>query len=763
MYDKSAISKLSFFVTNHPWWVLLLLVPILFGLSAGIINLGFKNDYRAYFSKDNPQLLAFESIQATYSKSDNILFIVEPVHGNVFNPKVLDAIQQLTKEAWQLPFSSRVDSVTNFQHTVAKGDELIVADLVANPASLTDSELQTIKQAALNEPLLVNRLISNTGHVAGVNVTLQLPEKDPMESIEAAKQARALATSIEARHPGIKLQLTGIVMMSNAFAESAMSDNVRLVPIMYGIILLVSTLSLRSVTAVIGVVLLIVFSMTSAIGIFGWFGMYLTPTSAVAPTVILTIAVADSIHLLAGMLNGMRNGHEKKQAIRDSLEANFQPILLTNLTTLVGFLTMNFSDAPPFRDLGNIAALGVLTACMLTVSFLPALMMVLPVRVKLRKVTRISVLGRLSLFVIRHRFALISINTVIVILFTYFASFNELDDDFVKYFDKTVEFRRATDFFSENMGGLDTIEFSVQGKQEGAVNDPVFLQHMEEFSIWLRQQPEVKHINSVLDTLKRLNKSMHGDDPAWYQLPGQRELAAQYLLMYEMSLPYGLDLNDQLNVDKSGMRVIVTLNRVTSNQLLDVESRVNAWLHQHMPDIKVEVASTALMFAHIGKRNTGNMILGSSFELAVISIILITAFRSLRLGLISLIPNLVPAGIAFGIWGLIDGRVGLGLSVVASITFGIVIDDTIHFISKYRRGRTEKGLNSEEAILYASSSVGEAIWMTSSILVSGFVVLSFSHFAVNSGMGLLSAITITVALVMDLLFLPPLLMMLDKK
>lgn len=741
----------------------MLLVPILFGLSAGIINLGFKNDYRAYFSKDNPQLLAFESIQATYSKSDNILFIVEPVHGNVFNPKVLDAIQQLTKEAWQLPFSSRVDSVTNFQHTVAKGDELIVADLVANPASLTDSELQTIKQAALNEPLLVNRLISNTGHVAGVNVTLQLPEKDPMESIEAAKQARALATSIEARHPGIKLQLTGIVMMSNAFAESAMSDNVRLVPIMYGIILLVSTLSLRSVTAVIGVVLLIVFSMTSAIGIFGWFGMYLTPTSAVAPTVILTIAVADSIHLLAGMLNGMRNGHEKKQAIRDSLEANFQPILLTNLTTLVGFLTMNFSDAPPFRDLGNIAALGVLTACMLTVSFLPALMMVLPVRVKLRKVTRISVLGRLSLFVIRHRFALISINTVIVILFTYFASFNELDDDFVKYFDKTVEFRRATDFFSENMGGLDTIEFSVQGKQEGAVNDPVFLQHMEEFSIWLRQQPEVKHINSVLDTLKRLNKSMHGDDPAWYQLPGQRELAAQYLLMYEMSLPYGLDLNDQLNVDKSGMRVIVTLNRVTSNQLLDVESRVNAWLHQHMPDIKVEVASTALMFAHIGKRNTGNMILGSSFELAVISIILITAFRSLRLGLISLIPNLVPAGIAFGIWGLIDGRVGLGLSVVASITFGIVIDDTIHFISKYRRGRTEKGLNSEEAILYASSSVGEAIWMTSSILVSGFVVLSFSHFAVNSGMGLLSAITITVALVMDLLFLPPLLMMLDKK
>lgn len=763
MNSKSAISQLGSIVINRPWWTLLLTLPILFGLSAGMKNLGFKNDYRVYFSKENPQLLAFEAIQATYSKSDNILFVVEAVEGDVFNPKTLQAIQQLTHEAWQLPFTRRVDSITNFQHTVAKEDELIVADLVLKPTSLTDVELQTIKQVALNEPLLVNRLISKTGHVSGVNVTLQLPEKDPMETLVAAKKARALAAKIEAHYPGIKLRLTGIAMMNNAFAESAMSDNVRLVPIMYGIIIWVSALSLRSITAVMSVVMLIVFSMTSAIGVFGWFGGFLTPTSAIAPTVILTIAVADSIHLLATMLNGMRNGHDKKQAIQDSLEANFQPIILTNLTTLIGFLTMNFSDAPPFRDLGNIAAMGVLVACLLTISFLPALMTILPVRVKLKNTPRVSTLGRLSLFVIRHRKALLLVNTAIAILFTYFASFNVLDDDFVEYFDKTIEFRQATDFFNKNMGGLDTIELSIQGKEEGVINDPVFLQQIEQFSIWLRSQPEVKHISSMTDTFKRLNKNMHGDDPAWYKLPEQRDLAAQYLLMYEMSLPYGLDLNDQLNVDKSGMRMVVTLNRVTSNQMLDVESRVNTWLHQHMQGIQVDVASTGLMFAHIGKRNTSNMILGSSFELAVISIVLITAFRSLRLGLISLIPNLVPAGIAFGIWSLIDGRVGLGLSVVASITFGIVIDDTIHFISKYRRGRIEKGLNSQDAVFYASSSVGEALWMTSLILVSGFIVLSRSHFSVNAGMGLLSAITITVALVMDLLFLPPLLMMLDKK
>jgi predicted RND superfamily exporter protein len=763
MQNNPPVSQLGRFVTHHPWWIILLTVAIIFASSAGIKNLNFNNNYRAYFSAENPQLLAFEAVQKTYSKSDNVLFIVKPADGDVFNPNVLQAIKQLTKAAWQLPFSSRVDSITNFQHTVAKDDELIVTDLVSDPALLTKDQILTIKQTALNEPLLVNRLISKTGHVSGVNVTLQLPDKNPMEVVDVATKARKMTSEIEATFPGIKVYLTGVVMMNNAFVESALNDNKTIMPIMYGIVIIVAFLSLRSMTAVLSVVLLIVFSITSALGVFSWFDGLITPPSAVSPTIILTIAVADSIHLLATMLHNMRMGHEKKQAIQESLRTNLQPILLTNLTTMVGFLTMNFSDAPPLRDLGNIAALGVAFACILTISFLPAIMTLLPVRVKPKDDKGTSVMNRLALFVIRHRKALLVTNALFAVVLTCFASKNELNDDFVKYFDETVEFRQATDFLNKNMGGIYTIEFSIHANEEGGINEPVFLQKIEQFSTWLKLQPEVINVSTITDTFKRLNKNMHGDDPAWYKLPDRRDLAAQYLLMYEMSLPYGLDLNNQINVDKSGTRVIATLDRNSSNQMLEVESRINGWLHQNMPETKTEAASPGLMFAHIGKRNTSNMILGSSFELALISFILIVAFRSLRLGLISLIPNLVPAGVAFGIWGLIDGQIGLGISVVASITFGIILDDTIHFISKYRLGRIELGLNSQDAVYYASSSVGEALWMTSIILVSGFIVLSFSHFTVNSGMGLLSAITISIALFMDLLFLPPLLMSLDKK
>jgi predicted RND superfamily exporter protein len=256
---------------------------------------------------------------------------------------------------------------------------------------------------------------------------------------------------------------------------------------------------------------------------------------------------------------------------------------------------------------------------------------------------------------------------------------------------------------------------------------------------------------------------MHADNEQWYKLPDSRELAAQYLLLYEMSLPYGLDLNDQINIDKSGVRIIASMNPMSSNKIMEKETRANNWMKEYMKDYKVEQASATLMFAHIGKRNIAQMLIGSLLAFVLISTLLMFAFKSIKLGLISLIPNLLPAGVAFGVWALIDGRIGLGLSVVTGLTLGIVVDDTVHFISKYRRARVEKGMSSEDAVRYAFSTVGVALWITSLVLVSGFLVLSLSHFVMNGEMGLLTAITIAVALFLDLLFLPPLLMSLEKK
>jgi hypothetical protein len=254
---------------------------------------------------------------------------------------------------------------------------------------------------------------------------------------------------------------------------------------------------------------------------------------------------------------------------------------------------------------------------------------------------------------------------------------------------------------------------------------------------------------------------MHADDSSWYKLPDSRNLAAQYLLLYEMSLPFGLDLNNQIDIDKKSTRITVTLKTLSTKQVLDVEERIDQWMTDNIPELKTTGASPTIMFAHIGMKNIISMLSGTTAALILISIILVFALGSWRYGLLSLIPNLIPAGMAFGIWAIINGEIGLALSVVTAMTLGIVVDDTIHFLSKYLRARREKGLNAEDAVRYAFSTVGVALWVTSVALVAGFLVLATSSFQLNSGMGLLTAIVIALALIVDFLLLPPLLIKLD--
>lgn len=761
--DKTQYLKLGRYLLGYPWLVVSITLCVVLFASIGITGFKFNNDYRVFFSQDNPNLQAFAAIQNTFNKSDNILFVIQSDKKDIFNKDTLMAISQLTKAAWQLPYSSRVDSITNFQHTIAENDEFIIKDLVKDTDILNNDTIDVIKKIALNEPALVNHFISKSGSVATVNVTVQLPDSNLLETIDLVTEARNIVGDIEAIYPDLKLYLNGIVILNNALYESAVYDSKTLVPIILVIVIMVAFVCLRSITVVFGVLLVIVFSIFPALGLFSWFDGQFTSTSSACPVIILTVAVADSIHFLVTMLKNMREGSSKKKAIQLSLDANLQPILLTNSTTMLGFLTMNFSDSPPIRELGNLSALGVLFACILTISFLPALMAILPIKMKQKKDTKLLFIGRLTPFVIRNYKFLFVANTLIAAIFLFFVSNNELNDDFAKYFDQTVEFRQGIDFLNKNMEGGNTIELSIHATEKGGINEPIFLEKIELFSTWLKKQPGIVSVKSITDTIKKLNRDMHNNDSFWYKIPENRNLVAQYLLMYEMSLPYGLGLDEQISMDKSAIRVFATLNKLDTNQLLEMESKINDWLFENLNGYKVEISSASLMFAHIAKSNATNMFVGTTLELSLISLILMITFRSVRLGLISLIPNLVPVGIAFGIWGLIDGQVSMGISVVASICFGIVVDDTIHFMSKYHLGRSKLGLNRQESISYASRMVSESLWITTIILVSGFTVLSFSHFSVNSGLGILCAITISIALFMDLLFLPTLLILFDKK
>ena len=228
--------------------------------------------------------------------------------------------------------------------------------------------------------------------------------------------------------------------------------------------------------------------------------------------------------------------------------------MVTSLTTAIGFLALNFSDAPPFWHLGNVSAIGIVMAWILSVTFLPAMMSFMPVRApKPATGGGESAMARFADFVVSHHKKLFyGIGALGVVLVAGVPRI-EFNDQWTEYFDTSIEFRGDSDYTTQFFGFY-PIEFSVQANGEGGVSDPEFLEKLDAFTEFLRAQPNVTHVYSLADIMKRLNKNLHGDDESWHRLPDDRELSAQYLLLYELSLPYGLDLNDRVNIDKSATR-----------------------------------------------------------------------------------------------------------------------------------------------------------------------------------------------------------------
>ncbi|WP_444928706.1 RND family transporter [Microbulbifer sp. SSSA002] len=754
------VSRYADWLIRYRWLVAIGALLLAFFAVSGARFLGFNNDYRAFFSEANPQLQAYEQIQRTYTKNDNILFAVVPKDGNAFSNNALAAVEEMTEKSWLLPYALRVDSITNFQHTIAEEDDLLVQDLVENAGDLDAETLASIRAVALADPTLKERLVNSDGSVTGINITFQLPQKSMHETPEAAEAAQALMEEIEAKYD-VEIYATGIILLSNAFFEASQSDMSTLVPLMYLVIIAVVFLLVRSFSATFAALLVIVFSMAAGMGLAGFMGVKLTPPSASAPTIIMTLAVADSIHILVSLFAAMRRGLSKHDAIKESLQLNIGPVFLTSITTAIGFLSMNFSDAPPFHDLGNITATGVMVAFFLSVTLLPALMAILPAKSRASE----SKIGRsmdaLGDFVIRRQRPILLAGVLVSLALLAMIPNNEINDDFVGYFDESVEFRTDSDYINDNLSGIYQLIYSLESGDNNGVSNPEFLAKLERFTEWMQGQPGVRHVNTIGDTFKRLNKNLHADDPAYYRLPEDQELAAQYLLLYELSLPYGLDLNNQLNVAKSSTQIIVTLDNLKSKELKAVADAGSNWLEKNI-GVAAYGVGPAIMFANIAERNMEGMLVGTLVALVLISALIGIALRSVKLGFLSLIPNLLPAGLAFGLWGALVAEVNVAVTMVTGMALGIVVDDTVHFLSKYLRQR-RAGYNVEDGLRYAFSSVGVAIVVTSVILIAGFMVLAQSSFGMNSSMALLTAICILMALLADFLLLPILLIKLDAK
>lgn len=756
---------LGVWVVRHRWAVIVASLAVVGVLAAGIRDLRISNDTRVFFGEENPDYLALKALEHVYSREQSVFFILAPHDGNVFTRRTLTAVAELTDACWRVPYSTVVNSIINFQATRPEGDDLIVEDLVPDPCGLSDLDLQKVRQRALSETTLVDMLLSRTGHVTGVHVGFVAVEDRPPSTPEIARYVRDLAADFRSRYADIDFYVTGSVMIDDAFASASRRDLLTLAPVSMLVVTVLVGIALRSVWGTLAAVAVTVLSILAALGFIGWMHVSLNAVSVGAPALMLTLAVADNIHILTTMFHCVRQGLTKHQAVAMSLRMNFKAVFLTSITTILGFLTMNFSESPPLQDLGNLVGIGVTIDLFNSILLLPALIAVLPVTTK-RNGGRDSWvdMNRMADFVIRRRRLLLNSMLVAAAICSLGMLGIRLDDNFLMYFDDSFEFRRATDFMIANLRGWDVIEYSLDSGQTGGVVDPAYLETADRFAEWYRRQPKVVHVLTIVDTIKRLNRDMHGGDESFYRIPERRDLAAQYLLLYEMSLPAGRDLNSQIDIDKSASRFMVNFQSMTAEELRQMDRVAQQWLVENAPPVmRARGTGLSLAWSHITQRNIVAMLLGALCEVLTIAGIMFFVLRSLKFVILFLIPNLLPPVIAFGIWGVTKGQVGLALSVIVAMTLGIIVDDTIHFFVKYFRGRNEEGLSPEQAVRQAFETVGSAIGITTVVLIAGFLVMSVSHYRMNSEMGLMCALVIGLALAVDFFLSPTLLMKFDRR
>lgn len=761
LVDRIAVG-LADAVIHHRAWFLMSCLAITIVAGAGLAKLQVSTNYRAFFSAGNPDLVAFDAFEKTYTKNDNFLFVIKPKAGTVATSATMAVVETMTREAWQFPFATRVDSLTNYQHSHADGDDLVVEDLIKDAANLTDRQVAARVAIAVAEPLLRDRLISPDKTTTGINVTLQYPGKSLSEVTEATAAARNLADKIEQAHPDLRVALTGVSALNNAFAEATIADAMTLFPAMFLALVFVIWLIVRSIAGTVATLAIISLATITALGVAGWIGITLSPFSGSAPVVILTLALADSIHILTSQITAMRAGRPKNVAIKEAIRANFIAVTVTSGTTVVGFLALNFSDAPPFNDLGNIVAIGIAAAWVYSLTFFPAFLSFISFKAPRRNGVDAAISGALKLacdVVVRHyRLVLLGFVGLVVSSAALIPSL-DLNDQWVDYFDKRVKFRADTEFAMNNLTGLYLVEISVPAEEPGGINDPDYLRTLDAFATFLRAQPDVLHVYAYTDIVRRLNKNMNGDDPQFYVIPDSREAAAQYLLLYELSLPYGLDLNDRISLDKSATRVTIALPEISTAGVLDVSKRAQDWIAVNGPAFMAPTVTGApVLFSHISERNIRDMFSGNLIAVVLIAVIMVGALWSLPYGLLSLIPNLVPLILTFGIWALLVGEVGMAAATVSATSLGIIVDNTVHFLIKYMAERRMRGLDAAGAIRHAFETVGPAVLANTVILVMGFGVLAYSTFRVTGQMGTLTALAIAVALFVDFVLLPALLL-----
>jgi len=743
------------FLENQRYKIIIFTTILVVLLSISLKDLAFEGSYRIWFDKESVIIKNYDNFRNTFSGDDTFVVAFSDENG-IFTKKAIETILDLTTAFKQLEGVQKVESLTNYQYIQSVDDDIVIEDFIQNT-----HDLEQKKQLALQDNLILHQLISNDGKTTMLAVRLStLSGANENLNIKIMQQLQDITKQYQLKN-GYNFYISGAPAITASLVNVAQKDALMLLPLaVFGVVVLLF-LFFRNWIGVLIPSVVIVFTFLLTLSIQILLGHKLNNFTVNIPAFISAIGIADSIHLFLAWVYYKNKNLTNKEAVYQALNTNMIPIALTSFTTAIGFLTLGLSEIEPVATLGIAITSGAIIAFVLSVTLAPAILLLLDDGYKVKPIQFFNLTNTkgYGAFIVKHDLKIVVAFGVLFLSLSFGLQYVKIDSNSIKYFKEDTVVRSGSDFIQKNLTGSMIYEIVLDSKAKEGIKDPVFLEEIIQFETHLQSNfANVTFTTSLKDIIARMQKKINPSSKD--ELPQDKNLIAQYLLLYSMSLPQGMELNDKIDTNERYLRLTINSNiQDTSKDLEMIDWIKNYW--KNKTKYSAEVQGQTAIFAYMQRDVTDTLISSITATLAIVAFFMFLIYKDVKLLLLFIIPNIAPIVLVAGVMGYLGITIDIGVAISAAVILGIAVDDTIHFFSKYFESIQTKTF--EETIDFIISHSGNAMILTTFVLTITFSAFLISSFIPNVNFAIVTIISLNIALVFDLICVPALLSLLHKK
>ncbi|MAR28519.1 MAG: hypothetical protein CMD51_03115, partial [Gammaproteobacteria bacterium] len=740
--------------------VVALLVTIIGGW--GVQFTRFDGTNESLFAEADEYKAEVDQARVDFPSSAPRLTMTFEVDGDIFNLRTLTAIDELTRRYIEIDSAIALSSILTYRVSEADKEILGRSYLFPDLDDITEADLQQIKTIALNDEDLTQARLTSAGNVTLATISYSVSEDTSEARLAVAESAVVLRDSLRQQYPDIRIYLVGGPMFERDSNLAREKDNKVLLPLVVIAGVLLLWFCLGSLLSSIALAVVALTTIIVTVGTHALLDIPLNQISRLGPAVAGIVAFADGIHVLSVYAQKILRGTDRKQALIESININFRPIALATVTTTMGFLSLNLSSAPAIYGFGNIVAIGVIWAFFFTVFLLPAMILLIPAR-SIAKPLGVSgfIEGVLRLVARREKTLFWGFLGLIAVTL-FMLPLNKLDNDPFDFIDEGSDLSVVVEIQQREFENDRGLAFVVRSNEYYGITNRDFLDKVDDIATQLEADPQISWVSTYTDYLKLRNKAANDDDEAYEVIPEDQLTVIDYLVGYQLVAEIDPNLGQIFNKDYSAIYLYVATSGLSDEEILQLANKIDVLAENYASEsFQVTHANNTILGARLNQIISTELFTGFSLSLVMITLTMMIGLRSLRYGLLSIAPNVFPITIVFGLWGLIEGNLSPYVLMLLAVSIGLVVDDSVHVLSKYKTAR-DSGKSPGESIEDSISLAGSAITITTLWMSVGIALMGFSSTTIFQNLTSIITPIIVVALFLDLLFLPSLLTRFDS-